>query len=111
MRQTRSPPVTHRRPRGKPVSPGTRRAAPCSGDRARPTCRIAEFAVEEIAREHAVRNGLVCVESAVTAAIDALAQILREADNEYLRDREEDLRDLRACTGVVGELFQAIAGK
>ena len=44
--------------------------------------------------EHAVRNGLVCVELAVTAAIDALAQILREADNEYLRDREEDLRDL-----------------
>jgi phosphoenolpyruvate-protein phosphotransferase len=44
--------------------------------------------------EHAVRQHQVCVESAVSNAVDELAAMLRGADNEYLREREEDLRDL-----------------
>jgi phosphotransferase system enzyme I (PtsI) len=44
--------------------------------------------------EGVVRRDLVCVESAVRDAVGELAQILEEADNEYLRERQEDLRDL-----------------
>lgn len=46
--------------------------------------------------EGAVRDDLICVESAVADAVNELVQILKKADNLYLREREEDMRDLGA---------------
>lgn len=44
--------------------------------------------------EAAVRRDRVNIEAAIDAAVSELAEVLREADNAYLREREEDVRDL-----------------
>jgi phosphotransferase system enzyme I (PtsI) len=44
--------------------------------------------------EAAVRRDRINIEAAIDAAVSELAQLLREADNAYLREREEDVRDL-----------------
>lgn len=44
--------------------------------------------------EEAVRRDRVNVEAAVTAVVADLAMLLGSVDNEYLREREADVRDL-----------------
>jgi phosphoenolpyruvate-protein phosphotransferase (PTS system enzyme I) len=61
--------------------------------------------------EAAVREDLINIEAAIDAAIAELAQLLREADDAYLREREEDVRDLgrRVLRHVVQRELQPLA--